>query len=65
MGVGGAWHTPAALPPGKGHGTYRIGGWMDPILVSTSRVQFVVEKSQVVECCFCHDNPGFNFTRTS
>jgi hypothetical protein len=65
MGVGGSRHNPAPLPSGKGPGTCRIGGWMGPILVSTLWVQFVVEKSLLVECCFFRDNLGFNITRTS
>jgi hypothetical protein len=30
MGVGGRRHAPAALPPGKRHGTHCIGGWVGP-----------------------------------
>jgi len=30
MGVGGEGHAPAALPTGKGPGTYCIGGWVVP-----------------------------------
>jgi len=28
MGLGGQYHAPAALPPGKKTGTYFIGGWV-------------------------------------
>jgi len=38
---------------------------MGPIKFSTLRAQFFVEKNFLVEGCFCHDNPGFNFARTS
>jgi hypothetical protein len=31
MGVGGQFHTPAALPPGKRPGTHCIGGWVGPM----------------------------------
>jgi hypothetical protein len=30
MEVGGQLHAPAALPPGKRHGTHCIGGWVAP-----------------------------------
>jgi hypothetical protein len=30
MRVGGHLHSPAALPPGKRHGTHFIGGWVGP-----------------------------------
>ena len=30
MVVGGHYHAPAALPPGKTPGTYCIGGWLGP-----------------------------------
>ena len=30
MGLGGQRHAPAALPPGKRHGTHCIGGWVGP-----------------------------------
>jgi hypothetical protein len=30
MGMGGQHHAPAALPPGKGPSTNRIGGWVGP-----------------------------------
>jgi hypothetical protein len=30
MEVCGQRHAPAALPPGKRHGTYCTGGWVDP-----------------------------------
>jgi hypothetical protein len=30
MEVSGQLHAPAALPPGKGPGTYWIGGWVGP-----------------------------------
>ena len=30
MGVGGQRHALAALPPGKGAGIHRIGGWVGP-----------------------------------
>jgi hypothetical protein len=30
MEVAGQRHAPAALPPGKGFGTYGTGGWVGP-----------------------------------
>jgi hypothetical protein len=30
MRVGGQFHAPAALPPGKRPGTHCIGGWVGP-----------------------------------
>ena len=47
MGVGGQRHAPAALPPGKGHGTHYIKGWVGP-------------RAGLDGCGKSHPPPGFD-----
>ena len=44
MAIGGQSYAPAALPPGKTHGTHCAEGWLGPRagLVDVYKIEFVL-----------------------